>query len=167
MNALDLNYVNRLTTYKVWTEDGRDYLIETNSGNIFVVGFMDDYSIWSTGAYQFTINNHSHQPSPNDHKLREVILLLIEAFFAANPDILLYICETGDGKQAFRSRLFIRWFNSYHLRDAYVMQTAEVQEGETRNFAALIVQRSNPHLQEIVDKFDETIDLFTNKPDSV
>ena len=164
MNPLDLAHVNRLAPYKVWTEDGRDYLVETSRGQIFVIGFMDDFTIWPTGAYQFTINNRSRQPSPLDQRLRETILLLIEAFFAANPDILLYICETGDGKQAFRSRLFVRWFNTYNKRDDYVMQTAEVQDGEDRNFAALIVQKSNPRLTEIVADFDETIKLLTEKP---
>lgn len=164
MKPLNLTRINRLAPYKVWTEDGCDYLIETSRGQIFVIGFMDDYSIWQTGAYQFTINNQSHQPSPLDLKLRDTILLLIEAFFAANPDILLYICETGDGRQAFRSRLFIRWFNTYAGRDAYVMKTAEVQEGKTKNFAALIVQKSNPRLTDIIAEFDETINILTNKP---
>lgn len=126
---------------------------------------MDDYSIWQTGAYQFTINNQSHQPSPLDFKLRETILLLIEAFFSANPDILLYICETGDGKQALQSRLFVRWFNTYSHRDAYILETAEVMEGKTKNFAALIVQKSNPRLIEIVSEFKETINILTNKPE--
>jgi len=165
MNPLDLTRVCRLSPYKVWTKDGRDYTIETNRGHIFVIGFMDDYSIWPSGAYQFTITNQSHQPSPLDETLRETILLLIEAFFAANPDILLYICETGDGRQAFRSRLFVRWFNNYTGRDAYVMQTAEVQEGNTRNFAALIVQKTNPRLKDILAEFNETISILTDKPD--
>ena len=165
MNPLDLTRICRLAPYKVWTEDGRDYYVETSRGQIFDIGFMDDYSIWPTGAYQFTISNQSHQPSPLDQKLRETILLLIEAFFAANPDILLYLCETGDGRQAFRSRLFIRWFNNYAGRDQYVMQTAEVQEGKTKNFAALIVQKSNPRLKEILAEFDETISILTNKPE--
>ena len=165
MNALDLSQINRLSPYKVWTADGRDYYVETSRGQIFDIGFMDDYSIWPTGAYQFTISNQSHQPSPLDQKLRETILLIIEAFFNANPDILLYICETGDGRQTFRSRLFIRWFNTYSNRDAYVMQTAEVQEGKTKNFAALIVQKSNPRLTEILAEFDETISILTNKPE--
>jgi len=165
MKPLNLTRINRLAPYKVWTENGRDFIIETNREQIFVIGFMDDYSIWSTGAYQFTINNQSHQPSPLDHKLRETIFLLIEAFFAENPDILLYICETGDGRQAFRSRLFVRWFNIYSGRDAYVMQTAEVQEGKTKNFAALIVQKSNPRLKEILVEFNETISILTNKPE--
>jgi len=165
MNPLDLTRICRLSPYKVWTKDGRDYTIETNRGHIFVIGFMDDYSIWPSGAYQFTITNQSHHPSPLDETLRETILLLIEAFFAANPDILLYICETGDGRQAFRSRLFVRWFNNYTGRDAYVMQTAEVQEGNTRNFAALIVQKSNPRLKDILAEFNETISILTDKPD--
>ena len=165
MNPLDLTRICRLAPYKVWTDDGRDYYIETSRGQIFDVGFMDDYSIWQTGAYQFTISNQSHRPSPLDQKLRETILLLIEAFFAANPDILLYICETGDGRQAFRSRLFIRWFNTYARRDDYVLQTAEVQEGKTKNFAVLIVQKSNPRVNEIIAEFDETISILTNKPE--
>lgn len=165
MNTLDIGYINRLSSYQVWTENGRDFRIKTDNGNTFIVGFMEDYSIWSTGAYQLTIVNESNLPSPNDPKLKDTIFRLIEAFFIANPDILLYICETGDGKQTFRSRLFVRWFNSYLRRDAYVMQTAEVQEGETRNFAALIVQKSNPRLQEIIAEFDETIELFNDKPE--
>ena len=111
MNPLDLNRGYRLSPYKVWTRKGCDYNIETYRGHLFVIGFMDDCSIWPAGVYQFTIANQSHQPSPLDEMLRETILLLIEAFFA----ILLYICETGDGRQAFRSSLFICWFNNYSL----------------------------------------------------
>jgi hypothetical protein len=164
MNSLDLAYINRLAPYKVWTENGRDYLVETSYDLLFKIGFMDDYSIWPSGAYQFYINNESHRSSPNDEKLKATIFRIIEAFFAANPDILLYICETGDSRQAFRSRLFVRWFNTYSNRDAYVMQTAEVQEGKTKNFAALIVQKSNPRLKEILAEFDETISILSNKP---
>ena len=164
MNPLDLAYINRLAPYKVWTENGRDYLVETSYDLLFKIGFMDDYSIWPSGAYQFYINNESHRPSPNDEKLKATIFRIIEAFFAANPDILLYICETGDSRKAFRSRLFVRWFNTYSNRDAYVMQTAEVQEGKTKNFAALIVQKSNPKLKEILAEFEETIRILTDKP---
>ena len=55
--------------------------------------------------------------------------------------------------------------NSYANRDAYIIRTAEVQEGDTKNFAALIVQKSNPRLKEIVAEFDETISILTNKPE--
>ena len=35
----------------------------------------------------------------------------------------------------------------------------------TRNFAALIVQKSNPRLSEILSEFNETISILTNKPE--
>lgn len=160
MHPLNLGYVNRLSPYKVWTENGRDFYIETDYGNLFKVGFMDDYSIWDTGAYQFTINNEHNLPSPNDNKLKLTLFRLIEAFFNANPDILLYICETGDNKQRLRNRLFVRWFNSYGQHQNYVLKTVEVMDGDMANFAALIVQKSNPKLKDILSEFDETISLL-------
>ena len=38
-------------------------------------------------------------------------------------------------------------------------------EGKTKNFAAFIVQKSNPRLIEIVSEFKETINILTNKPE--
>ena len=76
------------------------------------------------------------------------------------PDILLYICETGDDKQRFRNRLFVRWFNNYSRRDEYVLKTAEVLDESVVNFAAMIVQRSNPRLNVILNDFDETVALL-------
>jgi hypothetical protein len=43
--------------------------------------------------------------------------------------------------------------------------TKYLMEGKTKNFAALIVQKSNPRLIEIVSEFKETINILTNKPE--
>ena len=144
MNPLDLAYINRLAPYKVWTENGRDYLVETSYDLLFKIGFMDDYSIWPSGAYQFYINNESHRPSPNDEKLKATIFRIIEAFFAANPDILLYICETGDSRQAFRSRLFVRWFNQDRIRNylRVTIGTDEQMETLVRVLADYLSERA-------------------------
>ena len=164
MRQIDIDRVNAKAPYSVTMRTEQVYYFKTDVGMICTITFMDDYSIWQEGAYQFVINNENQVPSPLDPKLRDTIFTMIDAFFAVNPDILLYICETGDGKQAFRSRLFMRWFNTYSGRDAYIMETAEVQEEETKNFAALIVQKSNPKLEEILSDFNETISILTAKP---
>lgn len=41
----------------------------------------------------------------------------------------------------------------------------DYSEGKTRSFAALIVQKSNPRLNEILAEFDETISILSNKPE--
>ena len=165
MVNLDLEIVNKLSPYPVKVRTEKVYYFKTDFGMLCTIMFMEDYSIWETGAYQFIINNESNTPSPLDTKLRDTVFILIEAFFNVNPEILLYICETGDGKQQFRSRLFVRWFNTYSGRDAYILETAEVKDGETNNFAALIVQKSNPKLSKILSEFDETISILTHKQD--
>ena len=38
MNPLDLTRICRLAPYKDWTEDGRDYYVETSRGQIFDIG---------------------------------------------------------------------------------------------------------------------------------
>lgn len=165
MVNLDLEIVNKLSPYSVKVRTEKVYYFKTDFGMLCTIMFMEDYSIWETGAYQFIINNESNIPSPLDTKLRDTVFILIEAFFNVNPEILLYICETGDGKQEFRSRLFVRWFNTYSGREAYILETAEVKDGETNNFAALIVQKSNPKLSKILSEFDETISILTHKQD--
>lgn len=165
MVNLDLEIVNKLSPYPVKVRTEKVYYFKTDFGMLCTIMFMEDYSIWETGAYQFIINNESNTPSPLDTKLRDTVFILIEVFFNVNPEILLYICETGDGKQEFRSRLFVRWFNTYSGREAYILETAEVNDGETNNFAALIVQKSNPKLSKILSEFDETISILTHKQD--
>ena len=44
------------------------------------------------------------------------------------------------------------------------MKTAEVKEGKTKNFAAHIIQKDNPHAKKIIAEFEETISILTNKP---
>lgn len=51
----------------------------------------------------------------------QTLTAIIEEFFTCNNDVMLYIAETGDGKQKFRNRLFVIWFNTYQHRSDYVL----------------------------------------------
>ena len=165
MNPLSLEAINASAPYEV--TEGREenfYEFFTVHDVHYSVGFMEDDILMQEEAYQLIVVNVNHRSSPRDAKVRDTVIGIVDEFFRANNTTLLYICETGDGRQAFRSRLFVRWFNNYAGRDAFVMQTAEVLEGKTRNFAALIVQKSNPRLKEILAEFNETISILTDKP---
>lgn len=65
----------------------------------------------------FLSSNVNKIPSPRDLKMRDTVMLIIENFFNMNEAALLYICESGDGKQHMRSRLFEYWFSSYQMKD--------------------------------------------------
>ena len=165
MNPLPQNYINEHAPYVVKIISGDELQFTTDFGVEYRVCFMEDYSIWTENAYQFLIINSSHKPSPNDMKLKGTIMTLIEAFFISNPHILLYICETGDDKQAARNRLFVRWFNDSSRKDEFYMQDVTISVEGVDNFAALIVQRNNSEFDSIVAEFNEFIELMKNKPE--
>lgn len=116
-------------------------------------------------AYWFNLANRSQKPSPNDPKIRSTVILILEEFFRINPDVLLYMCDSADDQQAMRARLFLRWFNAYGQQQDYYTRTEIVEDDNEENYIAIIVKRTHPRLQTIIDLFDEQIELFkANKP---
>ena len=59
----------------------------------------------------------------------------------------------------------LRWFNAYARQlDYYIRSELVIDNGE-ENYIAIIVQRSHPDLQSIINMFDDVIRQFQeNKP---
>lgn len=163
MNKLDISAINTNSPYSIWNE-GDYYYFRSRYGVMYKVGFMEDFTIWEENAYQFLILNEEYVPSPNDANIKTTVFCIIEGFFIKNPSILLYLCETGDGKQASRNRLFIRWFEEYSNKHLYYFNTIELEADGIKNYAAIIVQKSNPKLTEIIKDFDDVIKILNDKP---
>lgn len=165
MKALNVERINARSPYQVWAESETEYFLQTAHGVLYNIGFMHDYTLWEEGAYQLIIHNENAKASPRDAKLKQTIFCIIEEFFIVNPAILLYICETGDGRQAMRSRLFLHWFREYKYKNLYFMKSVEIMAEGVDNFAAIFVQRSHPDLVHIIHDFDEMISVLQNKPE--
>lgn len=72
---------------------------------------------------------------------------------------------TGDSRQAMRARLFTRWFNEFDKRDRFCVKVSILRDEEVDNYIAIIVQKSNPKLNDILRDFDEFIGFFDTKPE--
>ncbi|MBP5339353.1 MAG: hypothetical protein J6Z14_08665 [Prevotella sp.] len=156
---MNLENINRVSPYKVtlrvespsvfsfYTDFGVEYEIVIKSNDIFI----------ASGGYALDIINVWHQPSPGDPKFRDTLMAIVEEFFRQNNDVMLYVTETKDSKQASRNRLFVRWFNTYEHRDQFVIKTAEGKMDGQLNFMAIILRRDNPRLQQVFEEFEETI----------
>ncbi len=161
MKPLDTNRITRIAPYRVWSE-GDEYRFETDYGILYAVNFEPEIML-GIPAYWFGLANRSQKSSPSDVKIRATVTCIIEEFFRANPDILLYLCDSANDQQAMRSRLFLRWFNAYAgQQDFYIRTEVVIDEGE-ENYIALIVQRSHPQLQTIITTFDSVIEQFKSR----
>lgn len=167
MNALRLENINLHSPYRVWqTQEDSHYYFQTDTGIQYDIVFAPDTSIINSGAYTIDIINRQYVASPVDMKLRQTIIAIIEEFFEANGnEAMLYITETGDGKQMFRNRLFVRWFNQYSHRDKYIIRTAEGKMDGQDNFIAIFVRKANPHAQYVIEVFELVTAILFDQPD--
>ena len=166
MNTLRLNIINLHAPDRVWQKSGKPdhYYFVSDSGVEFNIDFKLDYAFVPSGAFEFSITNERHGQSPLDTKLKQTVFAIVEEFFEQNNEVMLYVTATGDGKQAFRNRLFVRWFNTYEHRDLYEIRTVEdVMDDKTPNYGAIIVEKTHPDLELILARFDE-LAAFLKKP---
>lgn len=166
MQPFNLTRLNMFSPYPVWQNNNASYAFRTDFGIIFRVIFTKNQNIWQNEeAYEFGLFNENRLASPNDPKVKATIQCIIEEFFLTNPNILLYQCETGDNRQAMRARLFKRWFNDYVFAERYYVKVSVLRDDEIDNYIALIVQKSNPKLESIIQDFDEFIGFLGVKPE--
>lgn len=164
MKSLNLDRLNIKSPYSVWAVDEKTYGFRTDYAVFVRIEFAPNTLIWEEGACEFVLSNESNKPSPNDNKLKETVMTIIEEFFFCNPEILLYQCETGDNKQDARGRLFLRWFNEYEFRKNFHFTISRITAEGINHYATLIVQNNHPNLQDIIADFEDFVGLMSDKP---
>lgn len=166
INPLSVERINTVAPYKVEMDlVTGSYDFVTDYGVHITIYFDEDLMITSGISYQLIIGNANNKKSPRDSKLQKTVSAIVEEFFTTNQAAMLYICETGDGKQGMRSRLFKYWFRAYDYNSKYTLHTTCVKDEDgIPNFAALIIRNDNPFIVEIVSEFVEMAKALQQKP---
>ena len=166
INKLSIETINSKPPYLVdMVSDFGPFVFTSDSGVELAVDFVDDDLITSTESYQLVVSNVNNRQSPKDKKVQETVFAIVEEFFEKNQAALLYVCETGDGKQMARYRLFRYWFDMFEYSKRYTsLSTSLTDEEGIMNAATVFIRNDNPHLPEIVSEFNETAMLLRQKP---
>ena len=169
MKDLSIERINKKSPYLVEAAAKEGFFEFFTIHNVhYSVGFMDDNHTLMPNeeAYHLIIANVNHLKSPSDAKVRDTVLQIVDEFFSANNTTLIYICETGDNKQAQRSRLFEHWFATYRRKGYFTSMTSSVVDAEGQvNYATIILRNDNPRLGHIIKEFTDTVQLLSQKPE--
>lgn len=168
MKELSLDTINSVSPYMVEYDNANKLFKFVSDYHVgFSVAFDENDLLRSGESYQFALTNYGGKKSPRDNKVRTTVLAIVEEFFSKNEAALLYICETGDGMQKMRNRLFHFWFGVYSESDEYLFLPQVVyDEEDNENYAALIIRRDNPKFNDLVTEFTNTITMLNSKPDT-
>ena len=157
MIQLSADTINSRAPYKVTKEDENIFIFKNKYGIVYSVGFIPDTSFMGKGVYQFFLINKSHRTRRKDEDIYKTVKVIIEEFFAQKESIMLYICDTADGRQASRDRLFRAWFHSYVESDSFTMCTDTMTIDNIRYFSSLLMRNNHPMLNQVISKFHNFI----------
>ena len=145
---------------------GNDFMFQTDLGIHYSVSFnKEDIVLGGCDTYQIIIRKIEEARSRHDPKVEATILAIIDEFFRSNQEVLLYMCDTSDGREESRNRLFLTWFERYAGKHRFTIRQAHARiEGEGL-FFCIVVDNRNPHLKAITADFEENAMLLAeNKP---
>ena len=153
MIHLSAEAINTRSPYKVLKEDDNIFIFKTKYGIVYSAGFMQDTSFMNDGVYQFFLINKSRKKGRRDEDIYETVRVIIEEFFAQKETIMLYICDTTDGRQASRDRMFRAWFHSYVESASYSMYTESMVIDQVRYYSSILMRKDHPKLITVLSSF--------------
>ena len=161
MIHLSLDSINARSFYYVMLSPKGNYIFETERGIHYSISFEEETSFGGCNTYQFIIDKIDKVRSPHDPEVEQTILVIIDEFFHSHLNVLLYICDTSDGREAKRNRLFLSWFDKHAEPNRFTIRTANTTVEGEGFYAAIIVENRNPLLEAVIADFEMTAQALT------
>jgi hypothetical protein len=164
--SVSIEAINAISPYHVsFNEQKGVYSFTSEYGVTIYIRFDEDDLITTGESYQLVLVNVNNKKSPRDEKVKQTIFAITSQFMEEHQSALLYICETNDGKQHSRSRLFRYWINAYDYIKKYLYLSTAITDLEgVDNAAAIIIRKDNPNFVAMVTEFAEVTELLRSKP---
>ena len=157
MIALSVDTINQRAPYKLEQTGDTSFMFETKHGVVYSAGFMQDVSFLSEGVYQFYLVNLSGKTIGRDDDISETVRVVIEDFFTHKEVVMLYICDTADGRQASRDRLFRAWFYSFEESESYTLHTEGMMIDNVRYLSSVLLRKDHPLYMKVLSAFHNFI----------
>lgn len=142
---------------------GDEFTFKTDLNVHYSVSFSkEDIVLGDCDTYQLIIRKIDDIRSQHDPKVEATILSIIKEFFRSNLEVMLYMCDTSDGREESRNRLFLSWFERYAEKGQFTICKAHTTiEGEGM-FFCIVVENRNPRLKAITEDFEEKAAMLTS-----
>ena len=161
MIQLSLDAINEHAHYYVMLSPKGGYIFETTGGIHYTISFEEETPIGGCGTFQFIIEKMERVRSAHDPMVEKTILAIIDEFFIEHQNVLLYMCDDSDGREANRNRLFLFWFKKNANPERFTIRAANATIEGKGFYAAIIVENRNPMLESIIEDFENTAQALT------
>jgi Family of unknown function (DUF6169) len=166
MRRRDINLSNR---YELVTTDSDDfYTFTTDFGVLYRLDFKNNNSLLTIYKGLFEFVEFAFEPIKQikgnkkpvifDEKIRNTIEYALLSFFEEPDKILYYVCDSSDGRQLSRERLFKNWFaeQSLPISQLEVIISAELK-------ALIFIHNSFPFIEQLKEDLSESGEFYSSQ----
>ncbi|AQG81384.1 DUF6169 family protein [Spirosoma montaniterrae] len=122
---------------------------------------FDDEFVKNAGVAEFSFGpDEGYTPGPYDPRVELTLIYLAQTYFVNSGDLLLYVCESLDGRHKARHRVFARWFNQY-ASGQYDKIDFELTDAETSMLVSVVLPTRHPYRLHYQNVLEETFDFYT------
>lgn len=139
------------------------YAFETDSQISYEVKFksssylFEGYTDYSVAAFEFVIKvaiNTTGKSPALDSKIPFTIASIFRDFFSKNNEqVVIYICDSSDRKQAARRRKFNQWVDVFKGDEFVKIDTEIIEPSGVVYYNSIIIRADNPLRTEITQAF--------------
>jgi Family of unknown function (DUF6169) len=138
------------------------YSFQTENGIIYEIKFkptpylFGETSIFAPHSFEMIIEVAINPTSKNpifDSKASRTVASIFEDFYSKSDlHIIIYICESNDGRQDIRATKFHKWFQHFAPKN-YTKYDAAFIDGDEVYPVSLILKLNNPDTPAIINNF--------------
>lgn len=163
MLNLSLKKINSRSPYVVSSVGEDVFSFSTDYGVDYELGFIEDHMLEFDKLYQFFLLTKNGAKPVKDPKILVTVYAVLEEFFQDGNLILDYVCDTNDGRQEARSRLFYHWFDVNPKSPGFTCSQIITSCDGVGYYAAVVLRNDNPHYRECMEAIDSFIKNINDK----
>ncbi len=148
-----LQTTNPAFSYTFQTLLGAEYgiIIKSSKDQLF----LSDFNLGDIEVLEFQFYLVAGDLATNDIKLQATIIYIIHKLVVERENIIWYICDSADGRGAFRARLFDSWFRKYAVDGVIKMDGSMRESIDSENdlYVSVVINSRNPYKDTITQIF--------------
>lgn len=122
---------------------------------------FEPHKEYANSAYEFVIEvfeNTTNKTPSYDDLMPVTIATIIEDFYnKINQPLIIYVCDSSDGRQLARNRKFTRWFEAYADNRYTKIEVILLDKSGERVPTVMILRNNNPYFSEIISDFQKIL----------
>jgi hypothetical protein len=113
-------------------------------------------------TFSFSIEPEDNQAHPIDMRIAATIVEILKHFFQNNENAMIMVCDSTDGKEEKRRKLFDRWYDKYADQQMLLKYDASAPLDEYRLHLSIYFTKTNPNRDILLKAFRDllTTDLY-------